>query len=278
MPEFEQRPSSELLAEALALTRSDPESDTRQQLIWELHRRADPDIFTAAVELSDRIDPAARCLAADLLAQLGQLRYEGDEQARPFTKASIPILRRLLEDEDDGVVAAAITAIGHHYRNAVITEVPALASHASHCVRLSAAMNIRPGDVGSENLTAIRMLISLSEDQDEAVRDWATFSLGSQGSADTPEIREALYRRLDDLDFDTRSEALMGLAERKDLRVVPFVLAALSADTVGALAIEAAGAIGSPDLLPALLELRSWWDVDTAVLEAAIRICSGAEQ
>jgi HEAT repeat protein len=278
MSDLEGRPSSELLADALALTRSDPESKTRQEIIWELHRRASPDIFAAARELSDGSDAAARCLAADILAQLGQLEYQGNEQLRPFTQASIPILRQLLRDDDDRVVAAAIAAIGDHYQDTVIAEVPTLAYHRSFHVRLSAAQELRPGDIGAENQVAIDMLIRLSEDEDEAVRDWATFSLGSMGNADTPEIREALYRRLNDRDFDARSEALLGLAARKDERVVPFIASALAADTVGALAVEAAGTIGSPDLLPALLELRSWWDVDTELLETAIQSCSGAER
>jgi HEAT repeat protein len=277
MSDLEHRPPSELLAEALALSHSDPESDTRQHLIWELHRRASDEIFLAAQDLSAQSDPLARVLAADILGQLGSLEYEGKEELRPFTRQSLPILRRLLENQDDRVIAAAITALGHHYRFEPIVEVPALASHASLRVRLATAMTLWPAYGGVQFPAAIDMLVRLSEDGDESVRDWATFHLGSIVSPDTPQIREALYRRLDDSDFDTRSEAMMGLAQRKDRRVVPFISAALASDTVGALAVEAAGAIASPDLLPALLELRSWWDVDTALLETAIRNCGGAE-
>jgi HEAT repeat protein len=278
MSDLVHRPSSELLSDALALTRSDPESDTRQQLVWELHRRASPDIFAMAEELSDASDAAARHLSADILAQLGQLEYEGNEELRPFTRQSLPILRRLLEDQDDRVIAAAITALGHHYRFEPIVEVPTLASHTSLRVRLATAMTLWPAYGGVQFPAAIDMLIRLSEDENESVRDWATFNLGSIVSADTPEIREALYRRLGDSDFDTRSEAMIGLAERKDPRVVPFIAAALAADTVGALAVEAAGVVASPDLLPALVELRSWWDVDMELLEIAIRNCGGAAQ
>jgi hypothetical protein len=275
MSDLKHKRSVDLLTDALALTQSDPESDTRQQLILELHRRASSDIFEAAEGLSSQSDPAARILAADVLGQLGFLEYRGAEQFRPFTEVSMPILRRLLEDQDDRVVAAAIAAIGRHYRNALIAEVPSLASHASLCVRLSAAMNPHPGYAGSENAAAIEMLIRLSEDADEAVRDWATFSLGSQGDVDTPEIRQALFRRLEDADFDARSEAMVALAQRKDRRVIPVIAVALADDSVGTLAVEAAGVVGSPDLLPALLELRSWWDVDTKLLEAAIQNCGG---
>lgn len=278
MSDLEHRPSSELLAEALALSHSVPESDTRQQVIWELHRRARDEIFLAAQHLSAQADPLARVLAADILGQLGSLEYEGKEELRPFTRQSLPILLRLLEDQDDRVIAAAITALHHHYRFEPIAEVPALASHASRRVRLATAMNLWPAYGGTQFPAAIEMLIRLSEDDDESVRDWAAFSLGAIAGPDTPEIRDALYRRLDDSDFDTRSEAMIGLAERKDQRVVPFIAAALASDTVGALAVEAAGAIASPDLLPVLLELRSWWDVDAALLETAIRNCGGVER
>ena len=216
MSNIENRLTSDLLAEALALSRADPDADVRWQLIHELHRRGTEDIFLAAQDLSAQAVPAARYLAADILGQLGALEYRGTGQGRPFTEASMPILRRLLEDQDDRVVAAAIAAIGHHYRNAVIAELPSL--------------------------------------------------------------REALYRRLSDADFDTRSEAIAGLAERKDPRVVPFIVAALTAETVGTKAVEAAGTIGSPDLLEPLLELRAWWDVDPTLLETAIRKCGGAER
>jgi HEAT repeat protein len=278
MSDLEHRPSSELLAEALALTHSDPESDTRQRVIWELHRRASDEIFLAAQHLSAQSDPLARVLAAEVLGQLGSLEYEGKEELRPFTRQSLPILRRLLQDQDDLVIAAAITALGHHYRFEPIVEVPTLASHTSLRVRLATAMNLWPAYGGMQFPVAVDMLIRLSEDEDESVRDWATFSLGSIVSPDMPEIREALYRRLDDSDFDTRSEAMIGLAERKDPRVVPFIAAALAADTVGALTVEAAGVVGSPELLPMLLELRSWWDVDTKLLETAIRNCGGVER
>jgi hypothetical protein len=34
--------------------------------------------------------------------------------------------------------------------------------------------------------------------------------------------------------------------------------------------------LGDPGLLPALIELRAWWDVDVVLLEEAIRRCDPA--
>ena len=50
----------------------------------------------------------------------------------------------------------------------------------------------------------------------------ATFALGTQCEAATPEIRNALADRLADTDDETRSEAAMvGFARRGDPRVLP---------------------------------------------------------
>ena len=59
-------------------------------------------------------------------------------------------------------------------------------------------------------------------------RDWATFGIGQNNSLDTPEIRDALYARIDDVDKETRYEALCGLARCGDLRAVPLLIKAIN--------------------------------------------------
>jgi HEAT repeat protein len=76
------------------------------------------------------------------------------------------------------------------------------------------------------------------EDKNEVVRDWATFALGSgdveeSGSrhyADSPGIRAAFHRRLDDTYEDARREAIWGLARRKDLLGVKLLLNLLESE------------------------------------------------
>ena len=88
------------------------------------------------------------------------------------------------------------------------------------------------------------------------MRDWATFSLAQVTTADTPLVREALNARLCDSDSGARSEAMMGLARRKDPRAIPAVAEALTSGQFAGLVLEAAAEIASPDLCSALQAAR----------------------
>jgi hypothetical protein len=124
-------------------------------------------------------------------------------------------------------------------------------------------------------------LIAWSRDEEHEVRDWATYLLGSELDIDTPEVRRALRDRLEDEDFDTRCEALVGLARRRDEQAVKPVLRALQGldgEAVSTMMVEAAGHFGRAEFVPVLERLRSWWDVDEELLEKAIAHCSGTRR
>jgi hypothetical protein len=87
----------------------------------------------------------------------------------------------------------------------------------------------------------------------------ATFGFGTLVEADTLETRDALYARAFDAHGDTRGEALVGLARRKDARVLEPLIRELDSDSVGRLAVEPAEAIGDPHLYPALASPKSRW-------------------
>lgn len=93
-------------------------------------------------------------------------------------------------------------------------------------------------------------------DEDDDVRDWATFGLGSLTEADTPEIREALYQRVIDPndDSDAPGEGLVGLAERHDPRAVDLTIKFLEAGNAGSLIFDAAEILADPKLYPALVK------------------------
>jgi HEAT repeat protein len=77
-------------------------------------------------------------------------------------------------------------------------------------------------------------------DEDEDVRNWAVFGLGVQGNADSPEIREALLRCLDDTKEEAREEAAVGLGKRQDQRVIPKLVEMLDQPVLKVRVAEAA--------------------------------------
>ena len=117
-------------------------------------------------------------------------------------------------------------------------------------------------------------LIELSRDEEADVRDWATFALAARDD-DGVEVRQALLERAGDADFDTRSEALWGLARRRDERALPLLVEALRGDQVGELFIEAAGFFARPELVGALEELKQWWRGEAELLAEAMARCRG---
>ena len=74
------------------------------------------------------------------------------------------------------------------------------------------------------------------------------------------------------------TEALTGLVKRGDTRVLRPLMAALQGEAVGSQDVQSAKDLGSPELLPALEALRSWWDVDAELLEGAIVSCNQGER
>lgn len=271
MSTIKELPTSDLLTEALKLSHKDAESERRWGYVRELHVRGEPGTFEAARSWCGSNDVVERELAADILAQLGSLAQEGQEQLRPFTRQTIPLLKGLLDDPEARVVASSVYALGHHYVRDPIAKKASLASHASVWVRQAVAVALG----GATSPPEIQTLIKLSMDETDDVRDWATFGLGSRCRLDTPEIRQALFRRISDSHTDTRHEALLGLASRGDARVVPFLKSELEADGVFTLCVEAAGEIASGELVESLEALVDWWDVDTELLHAALKRCRG---
>ena len=117
-------------------------------------------------------------------------------------------------------------------------------------------------------------LIAMMRDPDNGVRDWATFALAARDD-DSKEVRQALLDRSTDPDFDARSEAIWGLARRRDPRALPLLLAALEGDEVGTLFVEAAGYLAHAKLVEPLEGLREWWDGEPSLLTEAILRCKG---
>jgi hypothetical protein len=65
--------------------------------------------------------------------------------------------------------------------------------------------------------------IELSRDQNDDIRDWATFALASLTDDDGEAIRDALLARTEDPRYEARVEAIVGLVKRRDTRVRPLL-------------------------------------------------------
>jgi HEAT repeat protein len=189
------------------------------------------------------------------------------------------------EEPDAALVAAMIAdpltpaaelaeAVAWCYDDAALPLLLTLVDHDDARVRRAAAQAL-PSVLGdTDPAETVGALIRLSGDADDDVRDWACFALGTQLSeVDDQPLREALAQRLTDPHDDTRCEALLGLARRRDRRVLPILQDRLARDNVFSLEIDAAGALGDPSLHALVRGHLSGWDDDVvARVCAALRL------
>ncbi|HEY9609172.1 hypothetical protein [Allocoleopsis sp.] len=259
------RTSQELIE--LALVAED--EDALWNIVSVLQFRGDYEVFEIASRLCDSHNPNERKLGVDILGQLGIPN-------RSFPDESLRILFRLIEkDENTDVLSAVGIALGHIKDARAIKPLTILKDHPSADVRFGVVLGL----LGQEDSLAINTLIELSSAPDEEVRNWAVFGLGSQIKKNTKAIRDALLKRLNeeknktDVEMEIRGEALLGLAIRKDERVVKILIEELSSQSVGILAVEAAREIGDSRLCSVLMHLKDWWDVNSHLLEEAIHSC-----
>lgn len=113
---------------------------------------------------------------------------------------------------------------------------------------------------GEVDKQSIESLMTLTCDSCDEVRDWATFSLGTLCERNTKRIREALFARLTDEHFETRNEAMFGLAARRDERVLPYVREALQGEQISSVILESAEKLADPSLCPLLETLKKKWE------------------
>lgn len=223
--------TGDALAERL-LAISDP--DLRFEQLAEAVK-ADP-AMTAALgsRLLAEADPRRRALGADLL---GQATSVDSDFGGPAVRLLLP---QLEVEQDPGAIESIITALGHAGDPAAITAVGARSNHVHEDVRFAVAYTLPILGLTEDSLSTMR---ELTRDLDSDVRDWATFGL-AQSDADDAATRQALFARIDDVDYDTRAEAMYGLAKRGDERVRDPLRLELEREDVGSLFVEAAALIG----------------------------------
>jgi HEAT repeat protein len=196
-------------------------SDQSWEAISELQMRGSPEALALAHRLARSRNCRKRALGLYIASQLRQ-RQKGVplgsiEYALEDTQE---MLLAGLHDICTEVLSAAISGFSHRPHPLALPELIKFASHADQNIRFDVAVALGSYS-GAESIDA---LIRLAKDDSDAVRDWATFGIGSMQEADDPKIRDLLWANLQDKNDSVRGEALVGLAARKDERIIPVLL------------------------------------------------------
>ncbi|MNK89846.1 putative lyase [compost metagenome] len=210
-----------------------------------LRQRTTKEVFEKSVQFAQSKNPKEKIIGIDVLAQLGI-------PPRPFQKQTIKLFFELLETENNTkVLKSLLIAIGHNNENLTNKQIGRLAIFSTTKNPL-----IKEGLVFSllmiNHPKAIESLITLSSDKLNHIRDWATFGLGTQIDEDNLEIRNALWKRVTDKHQETKLEAILGLAKRKDERIKPIIVQELLNGEYGVVLFEAIEEIGDKENLNVL--------------------------
>ena len=227
----------------------DPDSPASLRAVAELHKRTDAATLAAAVELCKSADDKRKRLGAIILGQLGYSNNVFREER--YAALEGLLLAEMATAASPEVLNDVCVALGHLIDRRAVPIVLKLIGHPSAEVRFGvvAALSCH------EDEAAIAGLIRLSTDDDDDVRDWATFGLGQLIDADTAAIRAVLHARLEDANVDVRSEAIGGLARRQDKTILPVLVRELN-ERVASPLLEAARDLADPSLCAALLKSR----------------------
>lgn len=187
------------------------------------------------------------------------------------------LLVALLEDPEEGVRASAAAALGFHTNTATIPALLRLVSDPSEEVRFNIAVALGSftsweGEESRCQSEVEAALLHLMDDEDEEVRDWATFGI-HQGRHNTPAAQARLWKALDDSNPDVRGEAAEGLALFGERSFLPRLETLLREDKeLSPCYFSAAEILGDPALLPAVLAAAERWQVEEGETHSYIRI------
>lgn len=251
-------------------------SEKHWRAIVELQMRGSPQMLEFVQRLSGNASWRRRALglyvASQLRKRVRSAEFGSTEYGMGATQA---LLLAGLHDPHDEVICAAASGLSHRPHPAALPELVRLSAHRNESVRWNVAVALgRYPEPAS-----IEALCRLAVDADDDVRNWATFGLGTAHEEDTPEIRDLLWKNLQDRDAEVRGEALVGLAARGDARAIDYLVEHLDADC-RVYELEAAEKLASPLLLEALQaiardwgspKLDSYW---SGRLQAAIAACA----
>jgi HEAT repeat protein len=211
-----------LLQQAVEVARG-AASEQDYEVGWALLREvaeSGPASVRLGKAMLDSTDSCERAVGCDLLGLVAEMH----PAERPGVADAL--LRLGETEQDEGVHWWLARALGLTAEPRSATVLARLASHADSEVRFQVALSLpKVWPEGVHAPEVLMALIALTADADPAVRDWATFGLGTQlAEADNPTIRDALWERTEDENPDVREEGICGLVLQPQA-VMPGVVA-----------------------------------------------------
>lgn len=183
--------------------------------IHELRMRPSDLLFNRCLQLISSQNEKEKRVGIDILAQLGSGH-------RPYLKETLALYFNLLENEQDELILNQVLfGIGHNNENLTAKQIEKIcAIYQIGSSLVYEGLIFALGFIDTPK--TIDILIQLSEGRKGSHRDWATFFL-AESKKNNKKIRQALWNRVGDRHYNTRLEAIMGLAKRKDQRVIEII-------------------------------------------------------
>lgn len=220
--------------------------------------------FILAKDMCFSKDKSQRRKGVAILSQFNCSLERGNEIFNLF--------ERVLKDETSALVKAeVINAMGHQCKKneqpkeRLIAHCARLINDKSSSVRCAIAFSLS----FVQDRKAIPLLEHLLNDANGDVKNWSAFAV-NVNDWDSESIRRAFINMLSDENEEARTEALLGLAERKDKRVSATLGQQLTTDIVFDDLIIAAGDLGDKTLLPVLKSMLDNFD-DNELIKKAIK-------
>lgn len=248
MPKKIKKLSDEVLIQD-AIKSSSKSNKSYGNKIVELHLRGTDTIYRSALSLIQSENYDEKQVGIDILSQFGA---KAGTSKKPHSEEVVSLfLEQLKTETDKTLINSLLVGLGHNNSFLRIKGIEAIEHFKTHKSKL-----VRDGLIfallGLKQNIAIDTLIFLTDDKHKSIRDWATFGLGTEISKDSPKIRNALWKMVKDKDQDTKLEAIVGLAHRKDEEVKEVIMKELKGGEVGTLIFEAVLEFGDEAFLPLL--------------------------
>ena len=238
--------------------------------LQELRFRASASLYERCIELAKSELPEEREVGVDILAEF----FRRDKRKKygyesPYSKDRLALfLQMIVVEKNINVIESLLHGIGKNdcrIKSKDIDLILPFIDHENRSVRWTALIALMNSP---NNMKAIRGLIKLSNDRYADIRDWATFTIGTQSELDNDEIRKALYARCTDKHLVTRHEAICGLAKRKDAGVKKYIEKALAShDVCTTLIFESIRELDAKEYLPHLEAMLAETENDPSIRE-----------